>query len=179
MFVLGHLGVGSKIVSPWTRDLPKSAVFFGCLLPDLMDKALYYGLVEATGRRSFQLGLICGTRTFGHTALFCLALALAARALRSPALKAVTLGVASHLLLDNLGEITALAGEKNPYLFHALLWPALRPFPPYIFKSASEHFKTFLKPYIFAGEVAGAYLLLMDFLKSRRVFPVAPGAEAE
>jgi hypothetical protein len=79
MLFLAHAGIGEKLVSPWSRRLPATMVAWvvlGTLLPDFVDKPHYYALSWATGMRGEALGLICGTRTIGHTALFTLAIAL-------------------------------------------------------------------------------------------------------
>src|SRR6185312_7307809 len=100
MFVLAHLGIGLELARPWRRRLPVKPLLLGTLLPDLIDKPLYYGLAWATGRRGYAIGLISGTRTFGHTVLFAAAIAAYAAARRSKAAAAVALGCATHLILD-------------------------------------------------------------------------------
>jgi hypothetical protein len=44
MFFFGHLGVGATLVRPWKERLPFRWVLLGAVLPDLIDKPLYYGL---------------------------------------------------------------------------------------------------------------------------------------
>src|SRR4051812_43545813 len=104
MFVFGHLGIGSKLATPWAQGLPRRWLLVGTLLPDLIDKPLYYGLSFATGKSGTDLGLISGTRTFGHTALFLVLLALGSIIRRSRILAALALGTATHLLIDNFGD---------------------------------------------------------------------------
>src|ERR1700733_5728748 len=100
MIFFGHLGIGLKTAQPFRRDLPLKPLLLGTLLPDLIDKTLYYGLSFATGRRGAELRLISGTRTFGHTILFTLALGAIAARRRSKTLAALALGSATHLFLD-------------------------------------------------------------------------------
>ena len=70
MFVLGHLGIGSRLLFSLRTRLPAGWLYLGCLLPDLIDKPLFYVPLLVMHQ---QLPLITGTRTFGHTGLFLLA----------------------------------------------------------------------------------------------------------
>ena len=74
MFLLGHLGIGRELVKPFSKGLPLAGIFLGTILPDLIDKPLYYSLAVITHKWGSELGLISGTRTFGHTAAFLLLL---------------------------------------------------------------------------------------------------------
>ncbi|HZP64943.1 MAG TPA: metal-dependent hydrolase [Rudaea sp.] len=149
------------------RGLPLRWLVLGGLLPDLIDKPLYYSLVFATGKRGTELGLISGTRTFGHTGLFLLLFVGLWAWRRSPSLAAIAWGIASHLLLDNIGD---LFGERNgPTAFDALMFPLLGAhFPISFFKSIKEHLLSVRNLYVGGGEVAGALLLLWSWLQSRR-----------
>src|SRR6267378_7954625 len=101
MFVFGHLGVGSWVIARRVRAEQLAWVLFGTLLADLIDKPLYYALVFATGRRGAELGLVTGTRTFGHTLLLVVLLwLLTPRRIGSP----LALGMITHLALDELGD---------------------------------------------------------------------------
>jgi hypothetical protein len=166
MFVLGHLGVGSKLCGPWAAKLPRRWLLFGCILPDVIDKPLYYSLSLATGRRAAELGLISGTRTFGHTGLLLLTLTLVSVARRSTVLAAISFGMASHLLLDNLGDaFLPLASRETLY---ALFFPFLGVrFPVFPYAGPGEHIGSFLKPYVMAGEALGAAILFWDGWKIR------------
>jgi len=100
MFLLGHLGIGSWIAARRVRAEQLGWLLLGTLLPDLVDKPLYYALVFATGRRGAELGLVTGTRTFGHTLLLLVALWLVLpRRSGAP----LALGMLTHLALDELG----------------------------------------------------------------------------
>jgi len=164
MWVLGHTVVGPSLVRLVKPRLPLGWLVLGGALPDLLDKPLYYGLVIATGRMGAELGLISGTRTFGHTGLFLIALTAIAVARRSAAWAAVAFGVASHLLLDNIGDlVTTLSGvprEEGPTALHALLFPLLGPhFPISPFTSVGEHLLSVSRTYVLFGEALGAVLL--------------------
>jgi len=167
MFVLGHLGFGSTMLRQFAK-LPRAAVFLGCVLPDLIDKPLYYGLVLATGKRAAELGLISGSRTLGHTGIFLLLLLALAAWRRSPALLAVALGVVTHLFLDELGDLV-YATPLQSSMALAIFFPLLGPhFPIMPFKDASEHLFSILgNPYVIFGEVAGAGLLLYEHRKRK------------
>ena len=101
MFVLGHLGIGSRLLFSLRTRLPAGWLYLGCLLPDLIDKPLFYVPLLVMHR---QLPLITGTRTFGHTGLFLLAWLILALALRRPWIWAVFAGLVTHFALDIAGE---------------------------------------------------------------------------
>src|SRR5437016_2836540 len=61
MFVFGHIGFGRTMIGSKGRALPAFPLVVGMLLPDIIDKSLYYSQVST---------FITCTRTFGHTALF-------------------------------------------------------------------------------------------------------------
>jgi hypothetical protein len=171
MFVLGHLGIGSKLAGPWAAQLPRRWLLAGTLVPDLVDKPLYYALALVTGKRGAELGLVSGTRTFGHTALFLIVLTVAAFARKSRPLAAVALGVATHLLLDNLGDHfihSARPGTDESSTILALLFPFLGwKFPVIPFKSPGQHLGSLAHPYVWGGELAGAAILAWDTWKAR------------
>ena len=153
MFVLGHVGIGSRLLLGLRRRLPPWPLYLGCLLPDLIDKPLFY-LFGPTA-------LITGTRTFGHMGLFLLALLGLALAARRPWAWAIFAGVATHLLLDIGGELlTGADAESSIWL--AIFFPALGPhFPVAHFTSMLEHLQLSAQNwYVLAGEVIGAAILI-------------------
>jgi hypothetical protein len=160
VFALGHLGIGKKIAArPYRRfsAVEKRAFFLGALLPDLIDKPLFYIPFWLTGRRGADAGILSGTHLFAHTALFLLVLAAAARLARSLALRAVAIGVATHFVLDCVGLSMG---------FGTLLWPLFGwHFPIYPFRNLSQHLSTILNPVTLAGEIVGAAILLWDWRK--------------
>lgn len=162
MFLLGHLGMGSWIAARRVRAEQLGWLLLGTLLPDLIDKPLYYVLVLTTGRRGAELGLISGTRTFGHTLLLVVALwLLLPRRAGTP----LALGMITHLALDELGDVLgivvpALGTRSHPGTLNAILFPFLGlRFPVSPFRSALEHLASLANAYVFAGEIAGAALL--------------------
>ena len=163
MFVFGHVGIGSWIARPLMRPGDLRWLVLGTLLPDLIDKPLYYGLVLATGRRAADLGLLSGTRTIGHTALFALLVWLLWRGHRGAA---VALGMATHLLLDLGNDVASLLGAGDPphlgpSTIAAVLFPLLGPhFPISPFSSVGDHLLSIASTYPIAGELIGAALLV-------------------
>jgi membrane-bound metal-dependent hydrolase YbcI (DUF457 family) len=152
-----------ELARAWRKNLPLRAVFFGCLLPDLIDKPLYYIPHWLTGKHGAELGLLSGTRTIGHSLLFLLLL-LAAGAFPGKAgqrklLRGVALGAATHLALDTLPELASGIDEHSSLI--ALLFPSLGwRFPLAYYRTASEHFLSHLGWYDLAGESLGLFLLL-------------------
>ena len=102
MFVLGHVGIGTRLLFGLRQRLPPRWLVLGCLLPDLIDKPLFYGLLWTRGHPD---ALISGSRSIAHSGLFLLALLALALALRRPGPWAVFSGVATHLVLDIGGEL--------------------------------------------------------------------------
>jgi membrane-bound metal-dependent hydrolase YbcI (DUF457 family) len=166
MFVFGHLGIGLQVARPLRRDLPVKPLLFGTLLPDLIDKSLYYGLSFATGRRGYDLGLISGTRTFGHTILFTATLGIIAAARRSKGLAAVALGCATHLVLD---VVTDIFTRRTDYSMRVLAWPLLGwQFPGYAYSGLREHLGQYHEPFILYAEIIGAALLFVEWRRCQR-----------
>ena len=171
MFVLGHLGIGGGAAAHFVDARERRFLYFGALLPDLIDKPLYYALVLLTGRRGADLGLISGSRTLGHTALLALLILALFRRRHGPA---IALGMATHLALDTLGDLFGFfssphAGPAGPSTLAAVLFPLLGPqFPVAPFQSFGEHALSIASPYVLAGELIGGALLLWQWQKQRR-----------
>ena len=163
MFALGHLGLGKKIAArPYGRfsALDKRAFFLGALLPDVIDKPLFYIPFWLTGRRGAAAGILSGTHLFAHTGLFLLALVVVAGLTRSLPARAIAIGVATHFVLDLVGLSMGLG---------TLLWPLYGwHFPAYPFKNLGQHLGTILNPITLAGELLGAVILWWDWWKTRR-----------
>jgi len=163
MFVLGHVGIAKKMAARPYRHfsrVDKRAFFVGVLLPDLIDKPLYYVSAWLTGKHGAAAGILSGTHLFAHTGLFLMVLAVAGLVTRSQPLRALTIGVATHLILDGVGL------SMN---WGTLLWPLLGwRFPSSPFRSLTEHLGTVLRPVTFAGEAIGALILWSDYRKARR-----------
>ena len=166
MFVLGHMGIGLKTARPFRRDLPLKPLLLGTLLPDLIDKPLYYGLSFSTGRHGAALGLISGTRTFGHTILLTASLGALAAARRSKVLAALTLGAATHLLLDAVSDVCT---HRTDFSLRVLVWPLLGwRFPAYAHVGLGEHLGHVMEPFFLFAELLGAAILLIEWRRARR-----------
>jgi hypothetical protein len=165
LFVLGHLGLGPRLLGPLRRRLPVRWLLFGCLLPDLLDKPLFYALLWAKGD---VVPPVLGSRSFGHTFLFLLLLAAFALLRRTPAAWAVAAGVSTHFALDLVGELFA-SGDPASSIWLALLWPFLGwNFPLAHFHTPREHLEVALESwYVIAGEIAGLAVLLDDWRRRR------------
>ncbi|NBU19832.1 hypothetical protein EBS43_00245 [bacterium] len=170
MFLFGHLGIGSEIIRPFSRGLSLKWILLGTLLPDLIDKPIYYGLKLVTGHAGSDLFLVHGTRSFGHTGVFTVSLGLLAFRTRSKKLAALTLGSLSHLLLDAFSFYLPhyLEGEGNlGEIFSAIpiLWP-LRgwEFPITPFYTLVDQLSQVSSPLILVFESIGALIL---FLRSK------------
>jgi membrane-bound metal-dependent hydrolase YbcI (DUF457 family) len=161
MFLFGHLGLGLKAAKPFDRGLPVAPLLFGTILPDLIDKPLYYSLSALTHHHGAALGIVAGTRSFGHTILFAAALAALGRARRSPALLAVALGCGTHILLDVITDIVLRAPG---FSMQAFLWPLMGwQFPVYHYRGWHDHLLHVREPFLLACEIVGATLLLVEW----------------
>jgi hypothetical protein len=162
VFALGHLGIGKKLAAlPYRRFSPveKRAFFLGALLPDLIDKPLFYIPFWLTHRRGADAGILSGTHLFAHTALFLLVLLITARLTRSPATRALAIGVSTHFALDVVGLSMGLG---------TLLWPLFGwHFPAYPFRNLGQHLSTILNPITLAGELLGTAFLLWDWRRAQ------------
>ncbi len=164
MLILGHLGIGTKLVNPWSHGLKKKWILLGTVLPDLIDKPLYYVPVLLTGKWGREFGIISGTRTFGHTGLLLLALVFGAWFKKSRLLTALALGDMTHLLLDNWVENFS---PHSPVSAHLDLFFPLYGFrfPVIPFQDAMRHLASYSDPIFIGGEIIGASFLLWDYWK--------------
>lgn len=174
MWVFGHLGIGSKLAAPFSRKLPYAWVLVGTLLPDLIDKPLYYGFALATGRSGFDIGLISCSRTLAHTAIFVFVLSVIAFARKSTIFAALSIGVATHLVLDGfqdywLIEVLGQPGESSLRL--AALFPFYENrFGNYPFESVMDHLKSSIRTVTIIAEAIGVAILGWDYWKKKWKF---------
>lgn len=143
-------------------------LLLGTLLPDLVDKPLYYALVLATGRHGAELGLLSSSRTVGHTLLFALALRLVFG--RGPG-GALAAGACTHLFLDVLSDLASQAfvalgwsdpgpPALGPSTLAAVFFPLLGPhFPIQPFKDLGEHLVASVRAWTLGSELLGGLLL--------------------
>lgn len=152
MFVFGHLGIGRAMVRPLRPQLPVFIFLLGALLPDLIDKALYY---------LHMWSFVSGARTFGHTGLFLAALAAVAAIRRSRVFEALAFGVATHLVLDLALDL--YRGGPSTELI-ALTWPFLHThFASYDFASPFDQLREVFAPVIIVTEAVGLLLLVREY----------------
>jgi hypothetical protein len=170
LFIFGHLGVGERLV----RQIKKDRLFFwtllGCLLPDLIDKPLYWGLVEWTGLRGSDLGLISGSRTIGHTLVFSGFIYVLGTIGKSYRATSVAVGCLSHLLLDFVEDRLMLRsffenGADVSIFFPLMGWR----FPVSPMASISDHFDVLVRWPVLIFEALGLYWLLQVRQKFVRV----------
>lgn len=166
MFVLGHVGIGPRLLFGLRQRLPAGWLVLGCLLPDLIDKPLFYGLLWTEGHAD---ALIAGSRSIGHSGIFLLLLLAVALVARRPTLWALFAGVATHLALDVIGELI-MGAEAESSIWMAILFPLLGwQFPKAQFSSMLEHLRISAQSaYVVAGEILGAGILLRDRLRRRQ-----------
>ena len=154
MFIFGHIGIGLKLAQPWSRGLSFRTLAIGTLLPDLIDKPLFYGCRILEIHSSW----LVGTRTVGHTGIFLLLLLAASWIRRSRAGAALSLGAATHLVLDAFGDRLLHAPDLSA--LQALLFP-LRgaTFGSLPYALASEHAHSLLNPVTLTAEAIGLFAL--------------------
>jgi len=159
LIFFGHLGLGDALAAPVRRGLPRRWVLLGTVLPDLLDKPLYYGLSLATGRRGAELGLISGTRSFGHTWALAALVWAVGRARGSDRARALALGMATHPLLDFAADWAAW-GWNSATGGSAALWPLTGwRFPVTPSAGLAEHLGGELQPVLLGAELIGLLLL--------------------
>ncbi len=157
MFVFGHLGWGSALAKPAVgrkRALSRF-LLLGTLLPDLIDKPLFY----IFGDRD---GFLSGTRLFGHAMIGVTLLFMMKRKWGEPLLL-LAIGMATHLTLDLASDSLRgnAFGERG--VLHAILWPALGwAFPRYPFEGIGGHWGSLKDPVILFFEATGAILLVLS-----------------
>jgi hypothetical protein len=178
MFVLGHLGIGLELSKPFLRRFPKHIpapgvpysvkfvflpIFSGALFPDFLDKTIYYGLSFLTGLYGEGLGILAGTRTFGHTFLFGAFLFFISWKKGSQFLWLLSIGWASHLFLDHVDGLTLKE-------FKGFLWPFLGfQFPVYPYKGVQDHVSSLVRrPYLWGGELVGGGLMIRFLIQHFR-----------
>ena len=169
MYLFAHLGIGSAILTrlpPKVRErLPVSAVLIGTMLPDLIDKPLYYGLVWATGVAGAGQPVIAGTRGFGHTLLFLVLLFAFSNG--RPVVLALAWGVYTHLLIDNLADVLSSVNDQTGW-FKSLLWPLKGwQFPVVPYRDFHEQLAHWTFPVPLFAEVLGIVLLFVIYRQNR------------
>jgi len=163
MFVLGHAGIGSQLIS---RKYPYWIVIAGAIFPDLLDKPIFYIRYFMHGENLTALGLISGTRTFGHICWIWILLYFIFHHYKNIKVQAFCLGAITHVGLDLLAA--ALFGHDFLLQFSGMMFPFLGfQFPPYPFLGMKDHLNSVRSVHIWVGEVIGAILLYRGYRLGR------------
>ena len=149
MFIFGHLGFGQFIARPWHQRLSWWGVAIGSLLPDLVDKPLFYLLPQFYG----------GSRLYGHTLIFLCNVSLLGLSLHSKRWISVAIGIATHLLIDNLGDPLHVENSTDASI-RTLLWPLFGwRFPDALRLDLDSQVHRMFSPYFLTTELIGLSLL--------------------
>lgn len=166
MIFFGHMGLGDALAAPLRRELPRPWLLMGTVAPDFLDKPLYVGLSLASGHRG--MGIVRGTRAFGHTFLLAALVWGAGRALKSAKLQALALGMATHPILDFLSDWT-VSGLNGAWSGCAAFWPLTGwRFPLIVRPGFAEHVGGEFRWTLLAFELAGALWLWLVWRRARR-----------
>ena len=128
----------------------------GMVLPDLVDKPLYYADVWS---------FISCTRTFGHTGLLLALVFGRAAAAKSSAWLALGLGMSTHLLLDWLLDLVASNDTSAEAI--AFAWPFWHTRFLTFDITAIEHLGFIFHGPILTGEIVGLGLLMWEYFRRR------------
>lgn len=121
MLPLAHLGIGSAIAHPISGKRHSWWLLLGTILPDIIDKPLFF--LMGVYAHFDHGGWVPGKRGFAHTLVFLMMMAATARFRNSQAWKAVTFGVATHLVLDIFSKAFTPNGLEGS--LSVLFWPFL------------------------------------------------------
>ena len=150
MLIFGHLGFARLLAEPFRRQRPLSLLLAGSLLPDIIDKLVFY-----------VSDFSPGTRAVGHTLLFATFIACAEKSrskkwMRCP----LAFGISTHLICDYVGDFFAMPSSYARNL-KILLWPALgKTFPPTTHLNFVQQATRVTEPYYLATEMIGISILI-------------------
>lgn len=173
MFIFAHIGIGRRLVKPWWGTENLTWVTLGTILPDLIDKPVFHLLSLFYGYGGAPLGMMQGTRTFGHSGIFFLLLLLCGF-LGCRKATAVAVGIGTHLGLDLIMDLLE-KGDPIP-LLQTVFFPFMGTrFPLSPIHTLEEHFLLKINFYILAAELVGALFLWMEWrqnsMGARNFFP--------
>ncbi len=164
MYPFAHLGIGVALTSrcrdSQQRLLQWWPLLLGTLLPDLIDKPIYYSLAFLKGAWGAEIGFIASTRNFGHTALFLVFISMLAVFTHSPKWIAIAWGVGTHIFIDNFSDVI-LSRSLSSNGFRTLLWPILGlQFPEIPYRNFAEQITSWANPIPISGEFIGIFFLV-------------------
>lgn len=175
MFVLGHLGFSRALVQPLRTKVDLKPFFIGALLPDLIDKPIFYMFPDR----------IAGTRGFAHTLLFLAATFFVAKVFKSRVAYSIAIGVVAHLLLDNVGDYLHIENSLVKS-YQTLFWPlAGFEFPSTVYLTMQAQANRLKSPYLIVTESMGFVLLAVlgwrDWRRRKQRKPKAglPGGDSK
>jgi hypothetical protein len=151
VFIFGHLGFGRTLVTRWHHRLPWLALAVGILLPDMIDKPLYYSGIT---------GFFSCTRTVGHTGLLALAFCGTGWLRHIPALLALGTGMATHIVIDIAFELLTEGRVGSAWI--AATWPLHGPSFDRVTFTLTEHLGRITTWPILVFEALGLLLLLLE-----------------
>ena len=136
------------------------AVFAGAVLPDLIDKPIYYISHDGLKIHGAFADVYAGTRGVAHTFIFLGVLALVAATSKNRIWIGIAIGVATHLSLDIINDLI-FSHSTDLRIF---LWPALGwNFPSATFPTLGAHLHFVFEPISLITELTGVILLWRRF----------------
>ncbi len=172
MFILGHLGFGVYFGKKIFSHLSSKKIFYllsGSLLPDLIDKPLFFFLKN-------QWSWISGTRTFGHTFIFVFSLYLVGKIFKKENWKILSFACFLHIFFDHFIDIFNIDSDFSIYSnrIAGMFWPFLgNRFLIYDFKNIEEYLFSKVRILNYILEVFGLFLIYKereDFKKITKFF---------
>jgi hypothetical protein len=158
MFVFGHIGLGRALIGRWRHTLPSLPLTLGMLLPDIIDKPLYYARLWP---------FFSCTRTLGHTGVFLLLLLLSGYWTRRPSLIALSIGASTHVGLDLCLDLINHTSPSPSWI--ALTWPVLNTSFATFYFTFSEHIaRLWATTSVVVAEAGGLFLLGREAMSFRR-----------
>ena len=163
MFIFGHLGFGRALLRRWHHQLPWLALGLGILLPDVIDKPLYYSELSS---------FFSCTRTVGHTGLLVILLAAIGWFRRAPVLLALSAGMTTHIVLDIALEL--LVDHTPGAAWIAATWPLHGLSFDQVTFTMTEHVGRLATWPIVVFEAMGLLLLWLEVRRRREAHNLKP-----
>jgi membrane-bound metal-dependent hydrolase YbcI (DUF457 family) len=154
------MGFGVLMAQPFKKKISSltPAFLVGTLLPDLLDKPLFYLFKDH----------VLGTRSYGHTFLFLLFWIAIGFYLKSVFFKAMAYGVFTHFVLDYVGD-ALFSADRIVFNNRILFWPFQGvEFPESLYLTFHEQINRFSNSYTFWTETIGFILLVFFIFQNRR-----------